>query len=59
MPITGVATWAVDGTTQPVANGEIRAYAVIESDAGVRAVLVGRATTDASGAYTLLLPPSI
>ncbi len=60
VPITGTATWNVDGITQPVAEGEVRAYAVIEADDGsVRAVLVGRATTDASGAYTLLLPPSI
>ncbi|MCA9606685.1 MAG: carboxypeptidase regulatory-like domain-containing protein [Myxococcales bacterium] len=60
VPITGIATWSVDGTTQPVVEGEVRAYAVIEADDGsVRALLVGRATTDARGAYTLLLPPSI
>lgn len=60
VPISGTATWNVDGTIQPVADGEVRAYAVIEADDGsVRTVLVGRATTDARGAYTLLLPPSI
>lgn len=60
VPITGVASWLVAGAHQPVAEGEVRAYAVIEApDGSVRAVLVGRTTTDASGAYTLLLPPSI
>ena len=59
VPITGVATWNVGDTPVPMAEGEIRAYAVIESDAGTRAILVGRATTDANGAYTLLLPPSL
>jgi len=59
VPITGVATWLVEGEAQPVVDGEVRAYAILESDEGTRTVLVGRATTDATGAYTLLLPPSI
>jgi len=59
VPITGVATWLVEGEQQPVVDGEVRAYAILESAEGTRTVLVGRATTDATGAYTLLLPPSI
>lgn len=62
VPITGVATWGIDGPDGhpiPVANGEIRAYGLVDDGAGVRAVEVGRATTDTNGSYMLLLPPSI
>ncbi|MBX3273497.1 MAG: carboxypeptidase regulatory-like domain-containing protein [Sandaracinaceae bacterium] len=59
VPVTGVARWRVDDTTQPVVDGEVRAYALVEgSDGSMRALLVARATTDARGAYTLLVPPS-
>ena len=59
VPITGVVTWDVNGDAVPMVDGEVRAFAVIESAAGVRAVQIGRSTTDETGAYTLLLPPSI
>ncbi len=59
LPLSGRVTWDVDGVAMPMAEGEIRAYAVVESDAGTRAILVGRATSDADGRYRLLLPPSI
>lgn len=59
VPLTGVASF--DGPDGPiaVAGGEIRAYAVIENDAGVRAIHIGTATTDEEGHYTLLLPPRL
>lgn len=61
--VTGVAAFENpdEGAAPiPVANGEVRAYAVLETaDGSTRAVQIGRASTDADGNYTLLLPPSL
>lgn len=55
--LTGVARF--EGTALAV-GAEVRAYAIVEStDTSTRAILIGRALTDESGAFTLLLPPSI
>ncbi len=55
VPITGTVSFA-DGPA--VANGEVRAYAIIDESGTTRAVQIGRAQTNADGAFTLLLPPS-
>lgn len=57
VPISGIASFAGEGGA--VAEGEVRAYAVIETESGFRALQIGRTTTDAEGRYTLLLPPSL
>ncbi|MFK7985020.1 MAG: hypothetical protein AB8I08_03240 [Sandaracinaceae bacterium] len=55
--MTGVARF--EGTALAV-GAEVRAYAIVEStDTSTRAIQIGRAVTDESGAFTLLLPPSI
>jgi hypothetical protein len=57
--LTGTAVFGMGDDRLPVANGEIRAYAVLETGGGTRAVPIGRTTTDETGHYTLLLPPSL
>lgn len=58
--VSGSAFFDVGEDDLPVANGEIRAYAILEGrDGSTRAVQIGRTSTDADGHYTLLLPPSI
>lgn len=58
--LTGIVSFDAGGSPIVVANGELRAYAVIEAaDGTTRAVQIGRTTTDEQGHYTLLLPPSL
>ncbi|MEQ9073636.1 MAG: carboxypeptidase-like regulatory domain-containing protein [Sandaracinaceae bacterium] len=58
--LSGTARFTGEGDLIPVNGGEIRAYAVLEgSDGRSRAVQIGRASIDADGRYTLLLPPSL
>ena len=54
VPVTGAVLLGHDGV--PLSGAEVRAYAIIENDGQVRAVGIGRATTQPDGSYTLLLP---
>ena len=60
VPISGTASFRTGpDTLVPVVMGEIRAYAILETETGTRTIQIGRTTTDAEGHYTLLLPPSL
>jgi hypothetical protein len=59
VPITGTASFRTTVGLVPVVMGEIRAYAILETETETRTIQIGRTTTDAEGHYTLLLPPSL
>ena len=57
VPLSGVL---LDAMGTPISGAEIRAFGVVQPlDGAQRSVAVGRVTTDATGHYSLLLPPSL
>jgi len=44
---------------EPLAGAEVTAYGEVDDEAGRRLVPVGKGSTDATGAYEILLPPDL
>jgi hypothetical protein len=58
VPLSGGVRYVEDGL--PIGNADVQAFAIVPDERrGMRAVPVGRTTTDSEGNYVLLLPPRI